>query len=159
MPEIKTDGCANTQTHPARHKGWRRIPHAVWRGLAATECVLALVLGWVFIFLFPIRLTARLMEKHHSAAPQNAAAIRRAQQVCTRLRRVAHKLPWRTSCLVQAMAGHLLLRRRGIPTRIRIGVRKADGKLAAHAWLITDEHTMLLGAEGAEAFTPLTDLG
>ena len=48
---------------------------------------------------------------------------------------VARRLPWRPTCLAQALAVGWMLRRRGIATRLRFGVRVADGALAAHAWL------------------------
>ncbi len=39
------------------------------------------------------------------------------------------------TCLSKSLALCLRLRRRGIDTRLRIGVRKGDGGLSAHAWL------------------------
>lgn len=39
------------------------------------------------------------------------------------------------SCLHRALVAWWLLRRQGIPTRLRIGVRRRDGRLDAHAWL------------------------
>ena len=48
---------------------------------------------------------------------------------------VARRLPRRPTCLAQALAVGWMLRRRGIATRLRFGVRVADGAFAAHAWL------------------------
>jgi hypothetical protein len=40
-----------------------------------------------------------------------------------------------TTCLTRALAAGWMLRRRGQRARLAIGVRTADGKLEAHAWL------------------------
>lgn len=38
-------------------------------------------------------------------------------------------------CLPQSLALQALLRRQGLSAELRIGVRRADGKLQAHAWV------------------------
>ncbi|MEE4238147.1 MAG: lasso peptide biosynthesis B2 protein [Anderseniella sp.] len=43
--------------------------------------------------------------------------------------------PYRATCLRQSLALWLLLRRRGIPAELRIGVRKETGDFDAHAWV------------------------
>ncbi len=48
---------------------------------------------------------------------------------------VARRLPRRPTCLAQALAVGWMLRRRGIATTLRFGVRVADGVFTAHAWL------------------------
>jgi hypothetical protein len=62
--------------------------------------------------------------------PQNAhaRAVRRS------IEKVASLLPWRSSCLVRALAARALLRRRGIDCVIHFGVTTSDGKVTAHAW-------------------------
>jgi len=55
---------------------------------------------------------------------------------------VARRLPRRPTCLAQALAVGWMLRRRGIATRLRFGVRRADGVFTAHAWLEWDGRTV-----------------
>jgi len=43
--------------------------------------------------------------------------------------------PYRATCLPTALALQSLLRRRGIHTDLRLGVRKDRGRFEAHAWL------------------------
>lgn len=43
--------------------------------------------------------------------------------------------PIRAACLVRSLALWWLLRRRGIGSELRIGVRKNGGEFAAHAWV------------------------
>ena len=45
-----------------------------------------------------------------------------------------HVLP-AGNCLTRSLYLQWLLRRRGVPTDLRIGVQLADGRLLAHAWV------------------------
>jgi len=129
--------------------------------LGAMETVLALGVGWILVFALPFRWTANWFGGTARPSPQPPSAdgaIRHARYVTRRLQRVAAHLPWRTTCLVRAIAGALLLRRRGVASTIRFGVKREDGKLAAHAWLLVGD-TMVLGGEIAPEFQPLADLG
>jgi hypothetical protein len=47
----------------------------------------------------------------------------------------ASQLLIRPSCLTRSLVLHGLLVRRGIASEVRIGVRFADGRLDAHAWV------------------------
>ncbi len=62
--------------------------------------------------------------------------------------RVADRLPMHTTCLVRALAGHAMSRRRGWSSELRIGVlpqRLDDATpLRSHAW-IEHEGRVLIG--------------
>jgi hypothetical protein len=61
------------------------------------------------------------------------------------------------SCLTQALATELLLRRHGFPAVLRIGVaEKQDGKVAAHAWIESDGRVLVGGNESPAHFTILS---
>ena len=47
----------------------------------------------------------------------------------------ARHLPFQPNCLEQSLALWWLLRRRGIPADLRIGVRKDAANFEAHAWV------------------------
>jgi hypothetical protein len=48
------------------------------------------------------------------------------------------------TCLVQALAAKSMLRRKGYPALVRIGVRAGEGShLEAHAWLVLDGQVIL----------------
>lgn len=81
----------------------------------------------------------------------SAAAVRR---VAFAVPRVAARLPWRTDCLVQALAARRWLAYWGIPTQVAIGVdRNQGGAFSAHAWLKHDE-IIVTGGETSQ-FTVL----
>lgn len=53
---------------------------------------------------------------------------------------LGRKLPWRSDCLVQALAGQRWLASLGIAGVIRIGAQTpGPGAFAAHAWLVVGE--------------------
>lgn len=78
------------------------------------------------------------------------------------LPRLSSRLPWRSDCLVQAIAGQNWLAAQGLASEIRIGVRRDESeKFGAHAWLVHDgriisggdisSYELLLGADDAGA--------
>lgn len=63
------------------------------------------------------------------------------------LPRLSDRLPWRSDCLVQAIAGQNWLATMGLASEIQIGVELPDGgKFGAHAWLKHGE-TVVTGGE------------
>lgn len=69
------------------------------------------------------------------------------RQVANSVRRGAAALPWNPSCLAQAAAGQAMLRRRGHPAVVVIGLRPGpSGAEQARQW---DAHAWLLGSRGA----------
>ena len=55
------------------------------------------------------------------------------------LPRISARLPWRSDCLIQAIAGQNWLLARRLTSEIQIGVkRSAEKEFAAHAWLVHD---------------------
>lgn len=134
--------------------------------LLRLEGGLALTIAWALVFLVPLRHMHRLFGVMASPAafeslppdPASAPVLDRARAVARRVGRVADRLPWRSSCLVRAVALRLLLERRGISGAIiRFGVRKKDKALEAHAWLIL-KGTILIGEEEAAGYVSLADL-
>lgn len=127
--------------------------------LRRLEAALALMLAWMLVFLVPLRLLGTVNAPGaRPESPDDTRFLARAQGVARRANRVADRLPWRSTCLVRAVAVWLLLRRRGSrAAAIRLGVRRQDGLLQAHAWLLLGG-TILIGAEEADGYVPLADM-
>lgn len=83
----------------------------------------------------------------------SAFAHRCAELVAVAARRGAY----RPSCLPQALALHALLRRRGLRTVLRIGVRPGSQPLHAHAWV--ELHGRALGDGGHAGFSAFQGIG
>jgi hypothetical protein len=70
----------------------------------------------------------------------------------------AAKFRKETLCLPRALAAHSMLRRRGIVSRVCLGVAREQDKLAAHAWVEVGEDRAVV-SPGAEGFTRLAEFG
>lgn len=49
--------------------------------------------------------------------------------------RAGRRLPWKTTCLERSLTLWWLLRRTGVPCELRIGVRRGETGVEAHAWV------------------------
>jgi hypothetical protein len=68
---------------------------------------------------------------------------------------VGRHMPMIGTCLIQALAAHVLLARAGFESNLGIGVTRRDGgEFTAHAWL-EREGTFIIGGTHAKQFVPL----
>jgi hypothetical protein len=74
-----------------------------------------------------------------TAPRMSAADIERARCISRALRRAARRLPWRSTCLAQALVGQRMLRRSSLPAELTLGVANGEGEFTAHAWLSSGE--------------------
>ncbi len=123
------------------------------------EAVVALALARAAVGLISFRRTASLLslkpgEAGEALAPAQA---REAEAIGWAVRAAAARIPWRCTCLTQALGASALLRLRGIPGTLYLGVTTngalQDG-LAAHAWLRCGD-AILVGEHGHDRFTTL----
>lgn len=87
-----------------------------------------------------------------------AAADEVERRVAFAVDRAMAHLPMQPTCLAQAFAGQLMLRRRGRSGVVVIGLRpppSAEGRWEAHAWLL-GEAGALTGGPAAHGFTATT---
>ncbi|MGB7418126.1 MAG: lasso peptide biosynthesis B2 protein [Erythrobacter sp.] len=98
------------------------------------------------------RLDPRELKTRNRAARRcPAAAGEQASAVLARisyiLPRVARRLPWRSDCLIEALAGQDWLRAKGFASEIRIGVEHPEDRpFGAHAWLMSGD-TVVTGGD------------
>jgi hypothetical protein len=77
----------------------------------------------------------------HAPAPSGGASD--ARRIAWAIARVAPAVPG-AACLAQAIAAHDWLTRRGVPTAVRLGVRRsAANTISAHAWLAHEDEVVL----------------
>ncbi len=62
--------------------------------------------------------------------------------------------PYPDTCLPQALAGRVMLRRRGIPSTLSLGTRRRPDGLTFHAWIATDGVILNVGG-GPRRFATL----
>jgi len=124
----------------------RTLRRLCWHDrLLLAEALVALGLVRLAIIALPFRWIASRLD----AAPAgNARADRRkARRVGMVLHYAARVTPWRSKCLEQAIAGNLMLRRRGLPSTLHLGVAKKGMTLEAHAWLRCGDQIVTGGRE------------
>jgi hypothetical protein len=111
------------------------------------EAGLGLLGAAIAVRTLPFRRTARFAGLIEGATVSEATPeqLACAQRVGWAVRAVASRTPWTSTCLMQAVAGAALLRRRRIPAQVHFGVAKdseqPDG-LSAHAWLTCGERVL-----------------
>lgn len=140
-----------------------RLPGATRR--MALEAALLLLVARLLVDHVPMRWWRRRLH----IAPARPPGARRpsrgaadASRIGRIVRKVARRLPFAARCLVQAMATHWMLRRRGVASRLAFGVRRGaapDGALVFHAWVSTADGRIVIGGAGIETYAPLTALG
>ena len=143
-------------------KAWRRGPRG-WIDLV--RAVHELALANRQLRARPVSEMA-LLDRRASDAPAPLSWRDRLliERVAYAIAVMGQRVPWRSDCLVQALAARRWLEGAGIASVIGIGTRRdEDGEFAAHAWLYVGETIVTGGdidgyAEFVRAGLPETDV-
>lgn len=120
------------------------------------QAMVLLLIFKISIAILPFRKIAkaiRLMPGEATLKPEPDRP-ELAERIGWAVRASAGRMPSGSTCLAQALAGIILLRRNGLPGTLYLGVSKAagpSGTLLAHAWLRCG-NLLLTGAGGHERF-------
>jgi len=113
------------------------------------------------LLVLPFRLIAQKLGTPASP-PADQAASRRLDDAAARIRwallAAARRAPWRCQCLEQSIAGKMMLRARGIPATLYLGVEKHDDAIRAHAWLRCGS-IFVTGGDGSTRYSIVSSLG
>lgn len=118
------------------------------RSVLARACALLVLTAAALRLLGFRRWQATLARWLPLGRSRDASAPETARLVAGAARRLAGA----DSCLPEALVLWALLRRHGIDADLRLGVRKRDGRLEAHAWV--ERGGRALHDAGAAAFAP-----
>ena len=78
-----------------------------------------------------------------------------AKQVAQAIRRSERIIPWRITCFAKAIAAKKILKQRGLPSTLYLGVAKVGSdSITAHAWLRCG-NVIVTGKEEMARFTPV----
>ena len=124
------------------------------------EIIYWLGLARLAIAVLPFRwLTKPFGTLNKESKPKEQQSIQReAANLGWKIRLVADRLPWECKCLVQSIAGRIMLNRRGLPSTVYIGVARDEEKptgFGAHAWLRCGK-VYVTGGRSEDKFTVLT---
>lgn len=108
--------------------------------------------------LVPFRRFKRLLgpagEKDTPGAREpSGTTATEAATVARWMRRIARRHAG--TCLAQALAGRVMLRRRGLPSTVSFGVRDTSRGLKFHAWLVHDDW-VITGGGSLPAFSVIS---
>jgi len=136
-----------------RRLSWRQrlalLEAVLWLGLAR-GMVLVLPFKWIAPSLGPLNEDG----SHHCDEAQQVIV----QRLGRAIRTASRFTPWKSNCLAQAIAGKIMLRRRGIPSTLYLGLKKDADLLEAHAWLHTG-CTMVTGGDREQEFKIISFFG
>jgi hypothetical protein len=141
----------------------RQSPHRI-RGLALIRGVyLVCAIGYllhsrVALALLPTqKLLGRLGRRRGKTRVHADGVVRFDPELATwAICAAARRVPWRSDCLIQALAAAAWLRRHGHEPVARLGVARGQGTLQAHAWLVLEERVIVGGENGAaDAYVPI----
>jgi hypothetical protein len=119
------------------------VEAGVWLGLARLA-----------ILVLPFRWIALGLGKHmtQSAVESGLTPPEVLDRISWAVSNASHYLPWKSTCLVQAIAAKAMLKRRGVPSTLYLGVAKnGETQLQAHAWLRCEDR-ILAGQQGMENY-------
>lgn len=114
----------------------RRLDALDWRYFA-DACVLLFIARLRHGFVSANRLLCELrqlsrVEPAQTISPEERRDIERFAWA---LAAAANHAPWRSDCLLRALATAAWLKRRGLPHAFYVGTKKMEGEFVAHAWL------------------------
>lgn len=135
-------------------RSWFRLSRAERR--LALEAALLLAVAWPTVRLLSFRLYGPMMGRPGEATFDPPESIAGAESVARgvgrALRRADRHLPWHSTCLMRALAGQIMLRRRRCPGTVYVGVeRREEAAHGFHAWLLAGA-VPVTGAREASRF-------
>jgi hypothetical protein len=119
------------------------------------EAGLWLGIAQLAILVLPFRWVAPRLGRQMARSPEEAGAVSAEllDRISWAVATASCHLPWDCLCLAQAMAGKAMLKRRGVPSTLYLGLVKDNGaQLQAHAWLRCGAR-ILTGQRGMAEFT------
>jgi hypothetical protein len=100
------------------------------------EAICLLVVARLMVFWIPFRWTALVLQKQQVVKYRGLESSNVVKQIIWGLQVAIRHIPWNAKCLEQAIAGNIMLARRGILSTLYLGLAKdKKDNLSAHAWL------------------------
>lgn len=109
---------------------WRR-----WRALSAAQRRLLVEAGVLLVGAKVALPFVRIEPQRGTPAAVDPGTSEAARAVARLVAIAAARAPFRVTCLHRSLVLRRLLRARGIPCALRLGVRSWNGEFEAHAWV------------------------
>lgn len=133
----------------------RHLPLRTWADLATAVAELGLA-RIRLAELDPADLLAVGSSRAKAFTPSSAKDTETIDRIAFAIPRMGARVPWKGTCLVQALAAQRWLARRGVATELVLGARKAGAHgIDAHAWLKAGNRIVVGGdGVGYQPFRP-----
>ncbi|MBF0225245.1 MAG: lasso peptide biosynthesis B2 protein [Desulfobacterales bacterium] len=112
------------------------------------EVIFWLAITRLSILTLHFKFIARFLGKHMAESEKQHPphTMKKARVIAARIYTLSKYLPWECKCLVQAISGKMMLKKRKITNTMYLGVCKDNhGMLMAHAWLRVGDSIILGG--------------
>lgn len=162
MPNTKPNTMSSNQPRrrlPFRPRKWLNTWQRLgWHDRALLmEALVLLGIARATVLFIPFkRVAPHLGEAQHETTHSDGDAI--AHRVAKVIYLVSRHTPWNSNCFAQALAGHVMLRRRHAANTLYLGVYKKADEFAAHAW-IRQGDLIVTGGPGQERYTVIARYG
>jgi hypothetical protein len=122
--------------------------------LLLLEAIVMLYLSKIIV-CFPFRHYIKLLKPSERTEKDTFPIC--LQKISISLRRANKLAFWRNVCLVKSVAARFMLKRRGIPSILSLGLQFQDGKkLTAHAWIKSGDY--FITPKGNTAFKEIFNI-
>lgn len=92
-------------------------------------------------------------DERSEAVPRSGSKTLRPQDftIAKVVNGLSLRTPWKSTCLVKALAAHKMFSKRHIPHSVHFGMKKNEsGKFEAHAWVSTGGRVVIGGENSGE---------
>jgi hypothetical protein len=128
-----------------------------WRNRCRlVEALVILAVTRALLPIVPFRTLMKTVGRRTREHPERDHHRARAIHVAAAIRRASRAIP--CTCLVEAIAGRVMLLRRRVPSEIALGVARGVTDIQAHAWLRAAD-LPICGEERAPAFSRIARFG
>ena len=130
---------------------WLDVPLAAWQLLLANRTLARTAVGDL-----PLLPSNGSGQAHDPLSREQDALVDRVAYIIPIM---GLRVPWRSDCLVQALAARRWLLRANVVSHVCLGVRKDNQALKAHAWLKVGERIVTGGDISSYAELPPAQIG
>lgn len=132
---------------------FKKIPFKL--KIMALEALFLMALIRFSIIFIPFRYVASVIGKPMCETSEeiDTDILIVTKKIAWLINKLSHYTPWESKCFVKALAGQIMLKKRGIPCTLYLGMAKdKTDKLSAHAWLRCG-NSIILGGNERPGFT------
>ena len=155
---METVSSASSPARPAASdpSTWRSFRRHSWTDrVLFVEAVCCLGAARLVVVLLPFRVFSRYLGAAMAESPEDghSSSLAVLRRVAWSIAAASRRAPWRCLCLEQGIAGKMMLRVRGVPNTLYLGVARGNGAgMTAHAWLRSGA-VYLTGGAGHTQYT------